>query len=128
MTALTRVKISAFILFLLIVFSAVSGIWVNKSCSALLKAVESVQSYLETDDIRSAAEAAGQFRQRWEHFRKTANVVVKSDKLSEIDRICSRIEPLLTEESDEINAELDELSKMIAVLRDGEAPLLTSIF
>ena len=78
--------------------------------------------------MESAAEAADQLRQMWEHFRKTANVIVKSDKLSEIDRICSRIEPLLTEESDEINAELDELSKMISVLRDGEVPLLTSIF
>ena len=127
-TVLTRVKISVLILFLLIVFSIISGLWVNQSCNGLLKAVENVQAFAQADEVESAAEAADQLRQMWEHFRKTANVIVKSDKLSEIDRICSRIEPLLTEESDEINAELDELSKMISVLRDGEAPLLTSIF
>lgn len=128
MTALTRVRISTFILILLIVLSLVSGVWVNISCNAMLKNVEEVQTFVQSEDIRAAEEAAVLFRKKWEHFRKTANLVVKSDKLSEIDRICSRIEPLLIEESDEIKAELEELFKMITVLRDGEAPVLTSIF
>jgi len=54
--------------------------------------------------------------------------VVKSDKLSEAERIKSRIAKLIESGSDEIEAELSELISMLELLRDGEIPLITSIF
>lgn len=54
--------------------------------------------------------------------------MVKSDKLNEINRIASRIIPLIESGSEEISAELDELSEMISILQKGEKPLFTSVF
>lgn len=125
---MSRVKISAFILSALIILSVVSGIWVNKRCSELLAMIENVRTLSAENDTESAIKAAGELEKSWERFRNTANVMVKSDKLSEIDRIDARIIPLLKNGSEEIDAELDELTKMITVLQNGEKPLFTSVF
>ncbi len=79
-------------------------------------------------DVDGAIEKAEEFSAEWEEFRKKANVVVKSDKLSEAERIKSRIVHLIESGSDEIEAELSELISMLELLRDGEIPLITSIF
>ena len=54
--------------------------------------------------------------------------MVKNDKLSEIERICFRILPLIEKDSDEVGAELEELSGMLIALRKGEEPVFASVF
>lgn len=125
---MTRVKISAFILGALIVLGVFSGIWVNKRCDELLALAGSVRTYSENGYTESALKAAGELRSCWESFHRIANIMVKSDKLSEISRINARIVPLLENESDELSAELDELTEMLAALQKGEEPVFTSVF
>ncbi|MBQ8297832.1 MAG: DUF4363 family protein [Ruminococcus sp.] len=124
---MTRVKISAGILSLLIILSIFFGIRINRRCDELLQLTDDIRISIEKNDSSSALAAAEKLEQRWEAFRKTASIMVKSDKMTEISRINSRIIPMLENGSEEISADLDELSEMIRLLQNSETPLLTNI-
>lgn len=125
---MTRVKISAAILFLLVEISIYSGIWVNQRCDAILSEIDVIYALEEKGDISGASEKAGQMNADWERFREKASVLLKYDKLVEIDRLCSRIVHLAEKEKDEMAAELAELRDMLEMLKSGETPHLTSVF
>ena len=54
--------------------------------------------------------------------------MVRYDKLVEADRLCSRITELSETEDIELRAELAELHDMLEMMKNGETPLLTSVF
>ena len=125
---MTRVKISAAILLLLIGISAFSCIWVNRCCDAMLRKIDIIYELEEKGDISAAADRARAMNADWESFREKASVILKYDRLIEIDRLCSRIVSLAENEEDKMTAELAELRDMLEMLKSGETPLLTSVF
>ncbi|WP_303788735.1 DUF4363 family protein [Ruminococcus flavefaciens] len=125
---MTRVSVSGAILLLLIGVSIFSGIWVNRCCDVILSEINVIYDLEEMGDTSGAADKARQMNEDWESFRKKASVLLKYDKLVEIDRLCSRIEHLTENEEDEMAAELSELRHMLEMLKSGETPLVTSVF
>lgn len=125
---MTRVKISSIILAAMIILSVVSGIWVNNSCNNIIELIDAVSEENFENNNDNAFALVSELEEYWKKFRKIANIMVKSDKLSEIDRINSRIAFLLKNDSDELESELSELRNMIILLRDGERPIFTSVF
>ncbi|MBE6857308.1 MAG: DUF4363 family protein [Ruminococcus sp.] len=125
---MTRVKISLFIMALLVVTSFFSGVYINSGCEKLLNRINAVQELSSQGDTADAINCAQLFSREWSKFRKTASAMVKSDKLSEIDRISARIIPLIKEQSDEVSADLKELEALLNALKNGEMPSLRSIF
>ncbi|WP_024862035.1 DUF4363 family protein [Ruminococcus flavefaciens] len=125
---MTRVKISAAILLLLIGISIFSSFWVNRRCNAMLSEVDLIHELAEMGDTESVTHMARELNADWESFREGASVLLKYDRLIEIDRLCSRIVHLAENEEDEMAAELAELRDMLEMLKSGETPLLTSVF
>ena len=125
---MTRVSVSGAILLLLIGVSIFSGIWVKCRCDVILSEINVIYDLEEMGDTSGAADKARQMNEDWDSFRKKASVLLKYDKLVEIDRLCSRIEHLTENEEDEMTAELSELQHMLEMLKSGETPLVTSVF
>ncbi|WP_294754748.1 DUF4363 family protein [uncultured Ruminococcus sp.] len=125
---MTRVRISAGILVLLIGISVFSGIWVNRRCDDMLGEIDKIYELEEKGDIIGAADMSKELDANWESFRETASVMLRYDKLVEIDRLCSRIVHLAAEEGAEMEAELAELRDMLEMLKSGETPLWNSVF
>lgn len=125
---MTRVKISGAILLLLIGVSIFSSLWVNRRCDAMLSQIDVICGLEENGDISGVAEKAREINDEWERFREWASVLLKYDKLVEIDRLCSRIVHLAENEEDEMTAELAELRDMLEMLKSGETPLWNSVF
>lgn len=124
---MTRIKISAGILLTLIAASIFSSFWIRSKCDSLLDTIETVIMYSENGDTENAVTAAHKLYDEWNKFRKGASVLVKNDKLSEIDRINARISFLIENGSDELDSEITELKIMIIFLKNGETPVLTSV-
>ena len=124
---MTRVRISAGILVLLIGISVFSGIWVNRRCDDMLGEIDKIYELEEKGDIIGAADMSKELDANWESFRKKASVMLRYDKLVEIDRLCSRIVHLAAEEGAEMEAELAELRDMLEMLKSGETPRLSSV-
>lgn len=124
---MTRIKISAGILCTLIIVTIFSGFWISSRCNEMLGTIGEVSRFVDEKDTAGAKAAAIRLSSEWDDFRKKAGIIVKSDKLSEIDRINSRIIYLLENNSDELESELNELESMIILLKTGETPRLTSV-
>ncbi|MCR5601061.1 MAG: DUF4363 family protein [Ruminococcus sp.] len=125
---MTRVKISAFILVMLIGLSTLSGTWINQKCSNMLSELSAANELFDKGDMESVKAAVQKLRGQWEQFRKKASVLLKYEKLEEIDRLCSRIGELAGKDDAELTAEFAELHDMLEMLKSGETPLLTSVF
>jgi hypothetical protein len=125
---MTRVKISFAIIIALIGISIFSGIWVNRRCDDMIAELSEINDISGNGDISELREKAKRLNRDWEDFRSKASVLIKYDKLVEIDRLCSRIGELAGKDDAELVAELSELHDMLEMLKNGETPLLTSVF
>jgi len=125
---MTRVKISACILSSLVILSIIFGFWINLKCSRLIDISNNIRICLENGDKDSAVKEAEEFGISWESFRSPASIMIKSDRLSEISRINTRIIPMIEMDSDETYADLNELTELLILLKNGEIPILTSLF
>lgn len=125
---MTRVKISAMIIILLIGISVFSSLWVNRKCDIMIGELVKMSELSGIGDTDSVKELAERLNLQWEDFRNKASVLLKYEKLVEIDRLCSRIGELAGKDDAELVAELSELNDMLEMLKSGETPLFTSVF
>ncbi len=125
---MTRIKISVFIICLLIMTSIFSGIWINNRCKYLIELSSQAEELFSSDEKEKAVEITRKLETEWEDFRAGAAVLLQNNKLSEIDRICARVKHLAENDSDELLSELTELENMLDLLRNGEIPKINSIF
>ena len=125
---MTRVRISAAVLLLLIFAGVFTSLWVNRRCGEMLYDINRLSIIAENGQSKQLSEGAGELGRKWESFRSRASVLVKYDKLVEIDRLCSRIVRLADADNGELAAELAELRDMLEMLKSGETPLITSVF
>jgi hypothetical protein len=124
---MTRIKISLMILAILLAGAVFSGVWVNLRCGALIEDSDSVRELWNGGRSAEAVDAAEKLERDWEDFRRTATVLVKNNKLAEVDRVCTRISYFARTDSDELVPELIELRNMLEQLKDGETPKLTTV-
>lgn len=125
---MTRLKISIFIILLLTGTSIFSGAWIDKNCTSLMELSSYAEELFQNGDYEKAADITEQLQQEWEDFRKGASVLVRNNKLTELDRLFARIHHLTEEESDELPSELTELYHLLGLLNNGENPKITSVF
>jgi len=125
---MTRVKISAAIILLLVGISVFSSVWVNKKCDIMLSELTEMSRLSDKGDEAAVKELAEVLNVQWEDFRSKASVLLKYEKLVEVDRLCSRIGELVGKDDAELEAELSELNDMLEMLKSGETPLLNSVF
>ncbi len=125
---MTRVKISAAILLILIALSAFTSVWVNHRCNEMLGDINRLSIMAENGESEALNESARELGEKWERFRYWASVLLKYDKLVEADRISARIVQLAENEDDELKAELSELRELLEMLKSGETPLWNSVF
>lgn len=125
---MTRMKISAGILVVLVILSILTGFWITKKCNYMIDEIEQIMLYADDNNKKSAELAAENLSESWEKFCKQSHIIVKSDKLSDIDRINSRIIHLIKNDSDELESELNEMKSMIKFLKESESDIFASVF
>lgn len=125
---MTRVKISIAIIAIMAAVSIFSGVWVNKRCLSLVDSASHTAELYSEGKYEDAAAQARELRRDWESFRNGAAVLLQNNKLTEIDRLCARITELAESANDGLLAELEEISRLLELLRNGEKPQINSIF
>lgn len=124
---MTRAKISAGILCLLIAASIFFSVTVDKGCKRLISGSDKVWELYDSGDTEGAYRRAQELEREWTEFSAKASVLVNTGKLAEIDRVCSRIVYLVENDSEELHSELTELRHMAEALRAGEKPSFRSV-
>ncbi|MGN0580776.1 MAG: DUF4363 family protein [Ruminococcus sp.] len=125
---MTRMKISAGILAALTIICIGFGIYIRLRCNKLIGMIDETYTYAIAGDTENVSGSAAEFAEKWSDFHNFAHIIVRSDKLSEIEAKAARIAPLAESDCDELTAEISELKKLVIQLRDGEIPSLGRIF
>lgn len=122
---MTRVKISAGILLFLVAFGIFSEMWLNAGCMKVQRDISAM-----TDELRAGSDCydtAQSLESHWNSFRRGAVMLVKSDRITDIDRSVARIVYLSSaDEQTELPADLMELWHIVEMLRRSEQPALSS--
>lgn len=109
-----RVKISVGVLLLVIAIGALSHFWIRHRCSELTGQARTALEYMENDNFPAAKQLMDELADDWSRLRKGAGVFVRENKLLEADRVCGRIVKLKNDGSGEAEAELSELTELLA--------------
>ena len=99
---MTRVKISATVLLILVLLSAFMSFWVNRRCDDMLSEIIKLSIMAENGQSEALSEGAERLNRKWESFRSKASVLLKYDKLVEADRISSRIVQLAENDGEDL--------------------------
>lgn len=124
---MTRVKICTGILCVMVGMSIFFSVLINKKCRGFIKDTETIWGYYESGNFEKAYLESEKLEDEWENFRSYASVLLHNGKLTEIDRISSRIIYLVENRSEELHSDLTELKHMIESITKGELPAITSI-
>lgn len=123
-----RVKLCSIILVVLVFFS-VSSLWlIDFKCDSLVSQITGIQSLCEKKETTQALVKTEQLNRSWNNCYKLLSCLVKSDRLSEIDRSMARIGPFIENSSDDLSSELQSMLYQIDLLRETEFPYIYNIF
>ena len=123
-----RIRISLLILLSMIISGTSASVWINKKCSRFLSEISAIQELVSQGSTDEALDAATELEGDWKAFRTVASVILRSDRLSDIDRLTAGAVCRISGESSEVSAALEELRHMISSLRKSETPVFTSVF
>ncbi len=93
----------------------------------MLSELSHISALAESGENEKAAVLAEKLSTEWEDFRKKASVLLKYDRLVDVDRLCSRIVHLAENDSEELQSELAELRDMLEMMKSSETPKFTSV-
>ena len=125
---MTRVKISFVILAVMLGTSIFFSVIINSKCGDFMDRTGEIWEFYDSGDHESACKAAQEFEDEWEKFRRYSSVMIDNEKLTDIDRISSRVIYLAEGDSEELHSELMELRHMVESLKKSEMLLPESIF
>ena len=125
---MTRVKISAAILLILIAVSVISGMWVNKCCTDMIAKTSQIAEQSINGDTKAAQNTALLLENDWERFNSVASVLLRNEKLTEAERIVSRLRLMTEFDEKEVIPQTAELTELLDTLKMSEFPCPNTIF
>lgn len=125
---MTRVRIAAAILSVLIIMSVGAVFLVRHQCRHVLSVLEQLELAADREDTEQAKQLCNAAQERWEEVQGILMCVVSHEKLTQADQAFCRLCPLLEEDCDEFEAELAMVQAMIQHIVQEETPYLTNVF
>ncbi|MEG0614875.1 MAG: DUF4363 family protein [Oscillospiraceae bacterium] len=123
-----RVIFCIVILAAIISFSAYSLYSLNFHCSELSADVTEISLLSEKNDKKQALEKTQELVKSWENDYKFFSMMVRHEKLFEINASIAKIRSMIIAENDELLSELDTILYSLDLLKKSEFPYLHNIF
>ena len=121
-----RVKLSAGILLILVTVGVFSELYTARGCRRIESDISAIETSLTGGG--DAADSARQLGYDWDGFLRVSVMLLRSDRIMEIDRTVARIvRQSENGDTEELPAELSELRSMVELVRESELPHITSI-
>jgi len=122
-----RVITSACLILTIISYSAAAAFIIGHENSELIGVIDEISEYSEKGDNENAAAAAELLSLEWYKYERKMSVLVRDDKLNTISTSVARIKPYIEEANDELDAELQNISRQLMLLYRSELPLWYNI-
>ncbi len=124
---MNRVIMSVCLMLAIIFYSTASAFIIGHENNKLISVIDEISAYSEKGDSEKAVAAAELLSLEWYKYERRMSVLVRDDKLNTISASVARIKPYIEEANDELDAELQNISRHLTIIYRTELPIWYNI-
>ncbi len=117
-----RVIFSAVLLGIILIGSVLSSISICRDTNSLTAELENIQSVYESGNTEKALALSNEMNTHWHTYEHRMSLLIHDDKLSPLNMSIARITPLISNENDELIAEMQSIYHQLERIRCTELP------
>lgn len=122
-----RAVVAVCMLAIIIAGSITAILVIKKENSRLISILDEIQLCCENDDMEGAAQKAKQLEELWYVYERRMSVIVKDERLKELNTTIVKIRPYSEEANDELEAEIQNIRRQLGLIYKSELPTLFNI-
>ncbi len=124
---MNRVIMSVCLMLAIISYSTAAAFIIGHENGELISVIDEISAYSEKGDSEKAVAAAELLSLEWYKYERRMSVLVRDDKLNTISASVARIKPYIEEANDELDAELQNISRQLTIIYRTELPIWYNI-
>lgn len=117
-----RVKIAVTLIVLIIIYS-VTSLFILDNQSDLLKGrIEKIQQVYENGDVEGALALSNELNDFWHSYERKVTMIIHDDALANLNISIAKVTPFISNENDELIAEIQAIYHQIDQIYEEEFP------
>lgn len=117
-----RVKIAVTLIVLIIIYSVTSLFILDNQNDLLKWRIEKIQQVYESGDVEGALALSNELNDFWHNYERKVTMIIHDDALANLNISIAKITPFISNENDELIAEIQAIYHQIDQIYEEEFP------
>lgn len=117
-----RVKIAVTLIVLIIIYSVTSLFILDNQNDLLKGRIEKIQQVYESGDVEGALALSNELNDFWHSYERKVTMIIHDDALANLNISIAKITPFISNENDELIAEIQAIYHQIDQIYEEEFP------
>ncbi len=117
-----RVKIAVTLIVLIIIYSVTSLFILDNQNDLLKGRIEKIQQVYESGDVEGALALSNELNDFWHSYERKVTMIIHDDALANLNISIAKVTPFISNENDELIAELQAIYHQIDQIYEEEFP------
>lgn len=117
-----RVKIAVTLIVLIIIYSVTSLFILDNQNDLLKGRIERIQQVYESGDVEGALALSNELNDFWHSYERKVTMIIHDDALANLNISIAKVTPFISNENDELIAEIQAIYHQIDQIYEEEFP------
>lgn len=117
-----RVKIAVSLIVLIIIYSVTSLLILDNQNDLLKGRIEKIQQVYESGDVEGALALSNELNDFWHSYERKVTMIIHDDALANLNISIAKVTPFISNENDELIAEIQAIYHQIDQIYEEEFP------
>ena len=117
-----RVKIAVTLIVLIIIYSVTSLFILDNQNDLLKGRIEKIQQVYECGDVEGALALSNELNDFWHSYERKVTMIIHDDALANLNISIAKVTPFISNENDELIAEIQAIYHQIDQIYEEEFP------
>ena len=117
-----RVKIAVTLIVLIIIYSVTSLFILDNQNDLLKGRIEKIQQVYESGDVEGALALSNELDDFWHSYERKVTMIIHDDALANLNISIAKVTPFISNENDELIAEIQAIYHQIDQIYEEEFP------
>ena len=117
-----RVKIAVTLIVLIIIYSVTSLFILDNQNDLLKGRIEKIQQVYESGDVEGALALSNELNDFWHSYERKVTMIIHDDALANLNISIAKVTPFISNENDELIAEVQAIYHQIDQIYEEEFP------
>jgi hypothetical protein len=119
---LKRVKIAVTLIVLIIIYSVTSLFILDNQNDLLKGRIKKIQQVYESGDVEGALALSNELNDFWHSYERKVTMIIHDDALANLNISIAKVTPFISNENDELIAEIQAIYHQIDQIYEEEFP------